>query len=132
MICRGHLIHGGHLIRTLWVLFFYSLLSDLINNSSLNARAASEAEIERNFKLEDFTYNNTSILKVLSRHLANTDFHGISVSGTELLNIVVCLPHNNFPIVDCLRKCRLLYADSIHAGISCFDTLKLKLVTPVR
>jgi len=54
-------------------------LSELIKNSTLNLRAASEAAIEEEFKLEKFTYNNTSILEVLSHYLSKTDFRGISV-----------------------------------------------------
>ena len=53
--------------------------SDLKQNSALNSRAAAEAKKVGDFGLEDFTYNNTSILKVLDSHLRNTDFLGISV-----------------------------------------------------
>ena len=60
-----------------WKRFLYH--SDLMRNSALNSRAAAEAGIDGEFGLEDFTYNNTSILKVLSHHLSNTDFLGITV-----------------------------------------------------
>jgi len=60
-----------------WKQFLYH--SDLMRNSALNTRAAAEAGIDGEFGLEDFTYNNTSILKVLSHHLSNADFLGITV-----------------------------------------------------
>lgn len=46
---------------------------------TLNSKAAAEAGITGEFKLENFTYNSISILKVLSGHLSNTDFLGITV-----------------------------------------------------
>jgi len=55
-----------------------------MQNSTLNSRAAAEANIDGEFGLEDFTYNNTSILQVLSHHLNNTDFLGITVRHTQL------------------------------------------------
>ena len=48
-------------------------------NSTLNSRAEAEAGIIGEFKLENFTYNSVSILKVFSGHLSNTDFLGITV-----------------------------------------------------
>ena len=64
-----------------WKLFLYH--SDLMQNSALNSRAAAEAGIAGEFGLEDFTYNNTSILEVLSHHLSTTDFLGITVRQTQ-------------------------------------------------
>jgi len=49
-----------------------------MQNSTLNSRAAVEANIDRDFKLQHFTYNNTSILEVLDHYLSETDFLGIS------------------------------------------------------
>jgi len=49
-----------------------------------NSRAAAEANIDGEFGLEDFTYNNTSILKVLSHHFNHTDFLGITVRQAQL------------------------------------------------
>ena len=56
---------------------------DLAQNSTLNSRAAAEANIGGTFGLENFTYNNTSILKTLSGHLNRTDFLGITVRQTQ-------------------------------------------------
>ena len=50
-----------------------------MQNSTLNSRAAAEAKLDGDFKLQHFTYNNPSILEVLDFHLRNTDFLGISV-----------------------------------------------------
>ena len=48
-------------------------------NPTLNSRAAAEAGIAGEFKLENFTYKSASILNALSGHLNNTDFLGITV-----------------------------------------------------
>ena len=50
-----------------------------MQNSTLNSRAAAEASIDGDFKLQHFTYNNTSILDILDHYLSETDFLGISV-----------------------------------------------------
>jgi len=55
-----------------------------MQNSTLNSRAAAEANIDGDFKLQHFTYNNTSILEVLDLYLSETDFLGISVRQAKL------------------------------------------------
>ena len=55
-----------------------------MQNSTLNSRAAAEANIDRDFKLQHFTYNNTSILDILDHYLSETDFLGISVRQAKL------------------------------------------------
>lgn len=54
-------------------------------NSTLNSRAAEEAGIAGEFRLENFTYTSASILNLLSGHLNNTDFLGITVRLTCLI-----------------------------------------------
>ena len=52
---------------------------DLKENSTLNSRAAAEAGVDGEFKLEDFTYATSTILEALSGHLSRSNFSGISV-----------------------------------------------------
>ena len=52
---------------------------DLRENLPLNSRAAAEAGIDGEFKLEDFTYTTSTILETLSGHLSRTNFSGITV-----------------------------------------------------
>jgi len=70
-----------------------------VQNSTLNSAAAAEANIGGIFGLEDFTYNNTSVLKVLSGHINKTDFIGLSVRQTisELFNNVTATHSQTFP-----------------------------------
>jgi len=77
-----------------------------MQNSTLNSIAAAEANIDGEFGLENFTYNNTSILKVLSHHLSNTDFLGITVRQAKLCYYTCphadsTLPTNNY----CTSRC---------------------------
>jgi len=71
----------------------------------LNSRAAEEAGIDGEFKLENFTYTTPTVLEVLDGHLRNTNFSGITVrcwwvvvkSGTKMNEAVgflhlCCLP----------------------------------------
>lgn len=48
------------------------------NNTDLNKRAQEEAMINASFGLENFTYNNTSVLEVLFGYLEKTQFRGIT------------------------------------------------------
>ena len=64
-----------------------------MQNSTLNSRAAAEAKLDGDFKLQHFTYNNPSILEVLDFHLRNTDFLGISVRQAKLNCVIVTLLH---------------------------------------
>ena len=59
--------------------------SDLKENSPLNSRAAAEAGVNGEFKLEDFTYTTSTILETLSGHLSRTNFSGITVRRLILL-----------------------------------------------
>ena len=45
----------------------------------MNSRAAAEAGVDGEFKLEDFTYTTSTILEALSGHLSRTNFSGITV-----------------------------------------------------
>ena len=57
------------------------LCADIDSKSDLNERAQEEARLQNSsFGMEDFTYNNTSILEVLFGYLERTDFKGITVS----------------------------------------------------
>ena len=69
---------------------------DLKENSTLNSRAAAEAGVDGEFKLEDFTYNTYTILKALSGHLSRTNFSGITVRLLILLGVKHCLVWGTF------------------------------------
>ena len=58
---------------------------DLKENSALNSRAAAEADVDGEFKLENFTYTTSTILQTLSGHLNRTNFSGITVRRLILL-----------------------------------------------
>jgi len=60
-----------------------------MQNFTLNSRAAAEANIDRDFKLQHFTYNNTSILEALDHYLSETDFLGISVRHVKLSSFIL-------------------------------------------
>ena len=64
---------------------------DLKENSTLNSRAAAEAHVDGEFKLEDFTYTTSTVLKALSGHLSRTNFSGITVRLLILLGVKHCL-----------------------------------------
>ena len=62
-------------------LHFFTILNclDLKENSTLNSKAAAEAGVDGEFKLENFTYTTSTILETLSGHLSRTNFSGITV-----------------------------------------------------
>lgn len=59
------------------------LITELESNSTLNADVWETAGLHGNamFPLEHFSYNNSALLDVLFRHVQNTKFNGITVSG---------------------------------------------------
>jgi len=67
-------------------------------NSTLNSRAAEEADIAGEFRLENFTYTSASILNLLSGHLSNTDFLGITVRLTCFCNITTLVRRLSRPV----------------------------------
>ena len=76
----------GMVLMQLWFLHIEcnSILNviyclDLKENSTLNSRAAAEAGVDGEFKLENFTYTTSTILETLSGHLSRTNFSGITV-----------------------------------------------------
>jgi len=81
-----------------------------VQNSTLNSAAAAEANIGGIFGLEDFTYNNTSVLKVLSGHINKTDFLGLSVRQTRCLTMLLPLIPDLSPplkmVEETMRKLR--------------------------
>ena len=69
---------------------------DLKENSTLNSRAAAEADVDGEFKLENFMYTTSTILEALSGHLSRTNFSGITVRLLILLGVKHCLVWGNF------------------------------------
>jgi len=58
-------------------------ITELESNSTLNADVWETAGLHGNatFPLEHFSYNNSALLDVIFRHVQNTKFNGITVSG---------------------------------------------------
>ena len=82
---------------------------DLKENSTLNSRAAAEAGVDGEFKLENFTYTTSTILEALSGHLSRTNFSGITVRQRYLhwMNhnrLVVCSRENIQTVM--IENCR--------------------------
>ena len=59
------------------------LITELESNSTLNADVWETAGLHGNatFPLEHFSYNNSALLDVIFRHVQDTKFNGITVSG---------------------------------------------------
>jgi len=74
-------------------------------NPTLNSRAAAEAGITGEFKLENFTYNSVSILKILSDHLSNTDFLGITVRPIQPELFDCILLSSPSSLMNCKTSC---------------------------
>jgi len=74
---------------------------DLKENSTLNSRAAAEAGVDGEFKLENFTYTTSTILELLSGHLSRTNFSGITVRQRIAWQLLHWINHHR--LVVCSR-----------------------------
>jgi len=59
--------------------------SELEENTTLNDEVWKAAGLQGNgtFSLDHFSYNNSALLNVILKHVQETKFNGITVSGSE-------------------------------------------------